>query len=392
MMTGDEGTTRRRFLAGAAGLVGGGIVSVTARDIVLSPAAAAAPQPTIKPRSAWSEGLKPKGPLPAEKPEDVKFLLVHHTAGANGYAQADVRQTLRGIFDYHTGAAKGWPDVAYNFFVDAFGGIWEGRQGSLTEPIKGSATGGSQGFALLCCFIGDHQKTPPTAAAQKAMSDLLAWLSGKYAINLAPGAEVTIVSRGSNLHPAGKSVKTRTIAAHRDMSKTTCPGDACYSLVRGSLAQAAAAKAGAPAGTISIPPAAGAAPVTSAATIAPDPVIPASSLPPASGTQVEEDNPPPPVATTLPLPGGRDASGYEGGSTGRLVGLGGLGAAAALAGAVVLRRRRTRAAAESRWYSSELLNPPDEGLPPLDDSPHGAAPQGADETALLRPHLYRPEE
>lgn len=385
-MGGADDPSRRRFLAGAAGLVGGGLVAVTARDLVLARAAAAPPQPTIKPRSAWGDGLEPKGPLEAERPEDVRFLLVHHTAGANGYAQAEVRQTLRGIFDYHTGQAKGWPDVAYNFFVDAFGGIWEGRQGSLTQPIKGSATGGSQGFALLCCFIGDHQRTPPTAAAQTAMAGLLAWLAGKYAIDLSPGARATFASRGSNLHAAGKTVVTPTIAAHRDMSKTTCPGDACYRLVRGPLAQAAAAKVGAPGAPIATSPTGAAAPALPADQ---DPSAPASSLPPASPTQIEEDNPPPTVATTLVLPGAGDVSGGEGVATGRLVGLGGLGAAAVLAGTVIFRRRRSRADAESCWYSSELLSPVDDGAP-LGPDPRGSAGPPP-EAAPVPPHPYRPE-
>src|SRR5688500_18291358 len=42
----------------------------------------------------------------------------------------------------------------------------------------------------------------------------------------------TFVSRGSNRWPAGASVTTSTIAGHRDMSMTTCPGDAAYPLVK----------------------------------------------------------------------------------------------------------------------------------------------------------------
>lgn len=391
-MRNPSGPSRRRFLAGAAGLVGGGIVSATARDLMLAPASAVAPQPTIKPRSAWAEGQRPKGPLPAERLEDVRFLLVHHTAGANGYAQGEVRQTLRGIFDYHTSAAKGWNDVAYNFFVDAFGTIWEAREGSLTTPVKGDATGGSQGFAQLCCFIGDHTKTPPTAAAQTAMADLLAWLAGRYAIDLRAGATTTFVSRGSNLHPAGKTVTTPTLAAHRDMSKTSCPGDACYRLVKGQLGQAAAAKAGAPAASVGVPPTVPADPASSV--VVGDPGAPVTSLPPASPTQIEEDNPPP-VATPVPprqQPGATASGADQGASAGRIVGLGGFGTAVAVVGAVVLRRRRSRAAAESKWYSSELLNPPGDGPPP---SPLGADPPPAasgHEAAHLRPQGHRPDE
>ncbi len=352
------------------------------RDLLLSPAAAAAAQPAIRPRGAWGDGLAPTGPLPSESAGDVRFLLVHHTAGANGYPADAVRATIRGIFDYHTGP-KGWNDVAYNFFVDAYGVIWEGRQGSLAGPVKGDATGGSQGFAQLCCFLGDHRTVPPTPKALAAMADLLAWLAGRYAIDLSATAKATFVSRGSNRHPSGKQVTTPTIAAHRDMSNTTCPGDACYALVRGDLSRTAAAKAGATVPTTvaaaSSPP--GPAPPPNPATTAgaPEPAAPSSTLPAASPTQVAEDNPLPPPTTVIPLPveiaGGRGAAARPS-STSRVLSLGGVGAAGAAVTAAVFVRRRRRANAESRWYTSELLNPPGGPVaaPEPDQAPPGPLP------------------
>lgn len=183
-------------------------------------------------RSTWGADLPPKGPLSEEAPGDVRFLLVHHTASSNAYAQADVPRLLRSIYEFHTGSAKGWPDIAYNFLVDRFGRVWEGRTGSLQGPVKPDATGGSQGFTQLGCFLGDHTSEPPTAAAQVAMGRLLAALAARYGIDLTDGATATFVSRGSNRHPAGTVVTTPTISGHRDMSLTTCPGDACYPLIR----------------------------------------------------------------------------------------------------------------------------------------------------------------
>ena len=113
-------------------VVGGGLVASASSGLLGSPAVAVAAQPTIRPRSEWGEDLRPTGPLGSELPGGVSFLLVHHTAGANGY-----------------------PPVAYNFLVDAYGGIWEGRQGSLAGPVKGDATGGSQGYALSLIHISE---------------------------------------------------------------------------------------------------------------------------------------------------------------------------------------------------------------------------------------------
>jgi hypothetical protein len=178
----------------------------------------------------------------AEAPGDVRFLLVHHSAGPNEYAASDVPGILRGIYDFHTGT-KAWPDVAYNFFVDRYGGVWEGRTGSLGAPIRGDATGGSQGFAQLCCLLGTFTDAPPTAEAHTALVGLLARLADTYGVDTAPGATTTFVSRGSNRWPAGTAVTAATLAGHRDMSQTACPGDAVYARIAdGSLAREVSAR------------------------------------------------------------------------------------------------------------------------------------------------------
>ncbi|HZJ04733.1 MAG TPA: N-acetylmuramoyl-L-alanine amidase [Nocardioidaceae bacterium] len=188
----------------------------------------------IRPRSEWGADLPPKGPLELEAEGDVKFLLVHHSATPNNYAEQDVPQLLRSFYSFHTGN-KGWADVAYNFFIDRYGGVWEGRTGSMAGPVRGDATGGSQGHALLCCLVGDHTTEPPTEAAVHSMAVLLASLCHTYGIDASPEATTTFTSRGSNRWPAGTTVTAPTICAHRDMSNTSCPGDAGYRMVTESL-------------------------------------------------------------------------------------------------------------------------------------------------------------
>ena len=189
----------------------------------------------ILPRDEWGADLPPTGPMATETPEDVRFLLVHHSASPNNYPIERSIEYLRSFYRYHTSAQKGWPDIAYNFLIDKYGQIFEGRQGSIKAPVRGDATGGSQGYALLSCFVGDHSDAAPTTEAQSAMVALLAWLAGTYSIDPAPGAMTEFVSRGSNFHPEGKLVTTPTITGHRTMSRTTCPGDQAFALVRDSF-------------------------------------------------------------------------------------------------------------------------------------------------------------
>jgi N-acetylmuramoyl-L-alanine amidase len=186
----------------------------------------------VHPRADWADAGKSlpiKGELKAEP--DVRMLLVHHSATRNTYTEAGVADQLRSVYSWHTGKEKGWPDIAYNFLVDRFGGVWEGRAGSLAGPIAGSATGGNQGFTQLVTMIGDFTTEAPTAAQQDSVVRMLATLADAYGIDTALGATATFTSKGSNKHKAGKKVSAPTIDGHRSMSFSTCPGDAAYALV-----------------------------------------------------------------------------------------------------------------------------------------------------------------
>jgi len=192
-----------------------------------------APGLDIYPREVWGADLPPKGPILA--PEDVRFLLVHHTAGSNKVDKGGTPTRLRKTYAYQTGSGKGWPDVCYEFFVDRDGAVWEGRTGALAGPVVADATGGSQGFAQLVCVIGNFTKILPTAAQQAGLVRTLAWLADRHGLDTNPGATTTFVSRGSNRFKKGVGVTARTIGGHRDMSKTACPGNKFYPVVRDQM-------------------------------------------------------------------------------------------------------------------------------------------------------------
>ena len=220
--------SRRRFVAGS-------VTTLLAGAAFPLRAGASTGPPNLHPRSEWTD-RSPTAPLQRE--EDVRILLVHHTDTPNGYQPADVPARLRSIFDFHTGT-KGWPDVAYNFFVDAHGHVWEGREGSIAGAVRGDATGGSQGHAVLCCFVGSHQIQPPSGRAIEAMAATVAWQSYLHGVDLWAGPTISFESRGSNRWPAGTQVVTDPVAGHRDMSQSACPGDAAYPLVRGAILERA---------------------------------------------------------------------------------------------------------------------------------------------------------
>jgi N-acetylmuramoyl-L-alanine amidase len=242
---GGSKSTRRQMLAGAAATAaaiccGDHVTDALALDTDdrspttatpsrARPAAAAltvADGLSIHRRDEWGADLPPTAHIP---PEEVKFLLVHHSASS--FNTSDPRSVIRSIYAFHTGPEKRWQDVAYNFFVAPDGSVWEGRAGSLDGPVEASATGGNQGYSQLVCLLGNHVAEPPTAAAQDSLVRILAWLAGRYDLGTFRDASTTFVSRGSDKFPAGATIITPVISPHRAVTYTACPGDAAVALL-----------------------------------------------------------------------------------------------------------------------------------------------------------------
>ena len=248
---------------------------------------------------------------------------MHHTASANG---ADPIGTMRGVYSFHTSSEKGWPDVAYNFFIDQDGVVYEARTGSFAGPVEASATGGNQGFAQLVCLLGDFTSQNPTDAALASLNSTLAWLADRYSLDTSPDAQTTFTSRGSNRWSEGTVVTASTISGHRDMSQTACPGDTFYPYLVENV-QREVHELRAAAGTV--PPVTTAvAPVTS--TTAPFPestTTTTTSTPPASTEDPATTVPPETTAATVangsveppppPPPAADEASSADFGGRGR---------------------------------------------------------------------------
>lgn len=190
-----------------------------------------AARPAIRPRSDWASGgwrsgTSGCGSAPTVAPR-LQHAVVHHTASANSYTAAQVPGILDGMYRYHTGS-KGWCDLAYNFVVDKFGTIWQGRSGDVAKPVVGGhAMGfntGSVGVTLLGQF--EPGETPaaaqPTTAMMDATARLLAWKLSLHGLD--PRGTTTVTSGGSTRYPAGRSVNLPVINPHSATGYTVCPG------------------------------------------------------------------------------------------------------------------------------------------------------------------------
>ena len=67
----------------------------------------------------------------------VAFAVVHHTAGSNAYTRSQSAAIVRGIELYHV-RGNGWNDIGYNFLVDKYGQVFEGRAGGIDRNVIGA--------------------------------------------------------------------------------------------------------------------------------------------------------------------------------------------------------------------------------------------------------------
>lgn len=185
-------------------------------------AAHADEHPPIRARTEWGAQLMRGRPRYAR---EADFAVVHHTVTANDYPPDHTFAIARAI-QYHHQYVNGWADVGYNFLIDRFGRILQGRQGGVRQPVIGAHAGGFNIGAIGIGVIGDHRGKPHSPDARRALVELLAWLCGEHDID--PLGRTRRVSRGSTRFPAGHEVELPTVCGHRDVSHTTCPGGPPY--------------------------------------------------------------------------------------------------------------------------------------------------------------------
>ena len=76
---------------------------------------------------------------------------------------------IRGMYRYHT-VSLGWADLGYNFVVDRFGGIWEGRAGGITQPVVGAHAGGFNADTFGVSMMGDFTSVAPSAECLESVA------------------------------------------------------------------------------------------------------------------------------------------------------------------------------------------------------------------------------
>jgi hypothetical protein len=223
-----ELVSRRRVLrlaggAGVAAIVGGCSTSITKSATLASPGPTASaittgpdaspvaqppPQPIVPPtppsaaasavllcRDAW--GARPA--RPGGRPHTITRMTLHHEAvflGDNRNAPGRFRQDQR----YHQDQL-GWVDIAYHVGIDRNGNIYELR----TPEIAGDTATDydTTGHFLVLCE-GDFDKEVISEAQLQGAALVFAWAAQTF------------------------HIATDTLAGHRDLAQTACPGANLY--------------------------------------------------------------------------------------------------------------------------------------------------------------------
>jgi hypothetical protein len=182
------------------------------------------PNPGFVSRAQWGadENLRlaacPDGPDYATP----KVVVIHHTATTNSYSPQQTAATVRGIYVYYI-QGRGYCDHGYNFLVDRYGIIYEGRYGGAERGVIGAHATNFNTGTIGIAMIGDNTSVSPTPQTFNALVKLIAWKMSIHQMN----PFYPVAFRGAIINP---------IIGHRDAGRisgdgTSCPGQAGYNIL-----------------------------------------------------------------------------------------------------------------------------------------------------------------
>jgi SpoIID/LytB domain protein len=178
-------------------------------------ASSGVPQPSIISRASW--GASSKGSCDSPVYGDATLgVVIHHTAGSNSYSKSQSASIVKATQAYHQNSRK-WCDIGYNFLVDKYGQIFEGRRGGITKSVRGAHSGNGpvNEETVGISMMGTFDTTTPSAAMKSSVVDLAAWRMDLAGLP----AKGTYKLGGLTLN---------RIAGHRNVVGTECPGAKAY--------------------------------------------------------------------------------------------------------------------------------------------------------------------
>jgi hypothetical protein len=186
-------------------------------------------RPAIVTRAQWGADESKRNCPPSYSPT-ITNAVIHHTAGSNAYTRAQASSVVNGIYAYHTDAL-GWCDIGYQFLVDKYGTLYEGRYGGVNRSVMGAHAGGFNRNTFGVSLMGNYDLTGVPAAAVTTLGRIVAWKLALHDVDPRSSARLTSAGGGTARWPAGTTVTMPAIMGHRDVGLTACPGRYGYALL-----------------------------------------------------------------------------------------------------------------------------------------------------------------
>ncbi len=181
------------------------------------------PLPYVIPRSIW---LEPYYGTQSYTPTIIypTHVVMHHGASPDTYT--DAAAVVRSYWNYHVNTL-GWSDIGYNYLIDKYGNIYQGRKNSdiAGQDVRGAHAGASNDESIGVNFLGNADVTTPTSVQLNSLYDFLGWWFDTRGYDPTTSAPITLQSGGTE-------VRNR-ICGHKDVNVggTSCPGTVMYSLL-----------------------------------------------------------------------------------------------------------------------------------------------------------------
>lgn len=197
----------------------------------------------IKTRAEWGADESRMRWTPNYKRNHTK-AVVHHTVTSDG--GTNVAAELRSIYYFHA-VTRGWGDIGYQYLVDKYGNIWQGRQGG--DHVEGGHAYGWNNGTFAVSAIGDYSTRAPTSALQGAIANIIAMKFTQYGIQ--PFGADPFIHQEQRRDGSWSDVSGTppNILGHRDANyvagatggQTACPGSTIANMMEGlrRLTQAA---------------------------------------------------------------------------------------------------------------------------------------------------------
>ena len=144
---------------------------------------------------------------------------------ANEYAPEESAGIVLAIARYHRNS-NGWNDIGYQFLVDKYGQVFEGRAGGIDKAVVGAQAQGWNSTSTGISCLGDFTAIAQTPEGLDALARLIGWKLSVHGIPTtarspsSPRAARPTATRPARRSPSSASRATATATTRP--ARATC--------------------------------------------------------------------------------------------------------------------------------------------------------------------------